>query len=97
MKPIGSALEQFLRSCNLWNGYRQYQLVQSWNEIVGSALAEVTRADSISNGVLRVSVKDSVWAYHLTMMKPQLISKLNKYAGSKLVRDIYFQINELAE
>lgn len=97
MKPISSALEQFLRNRNLWNGYRQYQLVQSWNEIVGSALAEVTRADSISNGVLRVSVKDSVWAYHLTMMKPQLISKLNNYAGSKIVRDIFFQINELAE
>ncbi|MBW6462799.1 MAG: DUF721 domain-containing protein [Bacillota bacterium] len=97
MKQISSVLENFLRSCNLWNGYQQYQLVQSWNEIVGSALSEVTQAESIANGVLRVSVKDSVWAYHLTMMKPQLIGKLNQHAGSKIVRDIFFQIGDLAE
>ncbi len=95
MKPINSVLESVLRSCNLWHGYQQYQLVLSWPEIVGSPLSEVTRAELINNGVMKVIVKDSVWSYHLTMMKPQLIDKLNRYAGSKLVKDIYFIIGNL--
>jgi predicted nucleic acid-binding Zn ribbon protein len=93
MKPINSVLESVLRSCNLWHGYQQYQLVLSWPEIVGSPLSEVTRAEQISNGVMMVLVKDSVWSYHLTMMKPQLIEKLNIYAGSKVVKDIFFKID----
>jgi predicted nucleic acid-binding Zn ribbon protein len=95
MKKINSVLESVLRSCNLWYGYQQYQLVLSWPEIVGAPLSDVTRAEQISNGVLKVLVKDSVWSYHLTMMKPQLVDKLNKYAGSKIVKDIIFRIGSL--
>jgi predicted nucleic acid-binding Zn ribbon protein len=95
MKQISKPVEQFLRRCNLWNGYRQHLLIYQWNIIVGPALAEVTRADNINNGVLKVAVKDSVWAYHLSMMKPSLISKLNNYSGSKMVKDIVFIIDDL--
>ncbi len=92
MKSVGPVIENLLRSYNLWQGYKQYQVVESWDQIVGPELAEVTRADSITRGVLRVSVKDSVWAYHLSMLKPRLISKLNKHLGSKVVKDIFFKI-----
>jgi predicted nucleic acid-binding Zn ribbon protein len=95
MKRLGSAVEKLLRSYNLWQGYQQHLLVENWAGLVGPALAEVTRAERITNGVLRVSVKDSVWAYHLSMLKPQLIKKLNNHAGSKVVRDIFFNIDTL--
>lgn len=95
MKKIGPLIENMLRSYNLWRGYQQYLLVQSWDEVVGPALAEVTRADSMSKGVLRVVVKDSVWAYHLSMMKPQLISKMNTHAGTGLVKDLFFNIGNI--
>lgn len=95
MKSVGPVIENLLRSYNLWQGYKQYQVVESWGQVVGPELAEVTRADSISRGVLRVSVKDSVWAYHLSMLKPRLINKLNKHSGSKVVKDIFFKIEPL--
>lgn len=95
MKPLGSAVEKLLRSYNLWHGYQQHMLVEEWAGLVGPALAEVTRAEKITNGVLRVSVKDSVWAYHLTMLKPQLVKKMNNHAGSNIVRDIFFNIDKL--
>lgn len=95
MKHLGPVIENILRRHNLWSGYQQHLVVECWPEIVGGDLAEVTRAESISNGLLRVLVKDSVWAYHLSMMKPQLIKKLNSYAGSKVVNDIFFQIGNI--
>lgn len=93
MKKMGPVLEQLLRKYDLWQGYLQFLVVEKWAEIVGPPLCEVTQADSISRGKLKVLVKDSVWAYHLTMLKPQLISKLNKEAGVVVVKDIYFSIN----
>lgn len=95
MKPLSSVVEKVLRRHNLWQGYQQYSLVENWADLVGPALAEVTRAEKITNGVLRVSVKDSVWAYHLSMLKPQLIKKLNQHAGSKIVHDLFFRIETL--
>jgi len=95
MKQLGPVIENILRRHRLWHGYQQHLVVESWPEIVGDDLAEVTRAESISNGLLRVMVKDSVWAYHLSIMKPQLMKKLNNYAGGKVVNDIFFQIGDL--
>ncbi len=93
MKKMGPVVEQLLKKYDLWQGYLQFLVVEKWAEIVGPPLCEVTKADSISRGKLKVLVKDSVWAYHLTMLKPQLISKLNKEAGAVVVKDIFFSIN----
>ncbi len=95
MKPLGPVIETILRRHNLWQAYQQHLVVENWFIIVGSELGEVTRAEKISKGVLFVVVKDSVWAYHLSMLKPQLVAKLNNYAGKKVVKDIFFQIGEL--
>ncbi len=95
MKEIGPLVEHILRRNKLWQGYLQYRLLQQWPDLVGATIAEISRADSISNGILYVKVKDSVWSYHLSLMKPQFIDKLNKQAGSRLIKDIYFQIGSL--
>ncbi len=92
MKQIGPLIENILKRNNLWNGYQQYLVVVHWDDIVGAELAEVTRAESISKGVLKVLVKDSVWSYHLSMLKPKLIGKLNEKAGRGIVKDIFFKI-----
>lgn len=97
MKKMGPVVEQLLKKYNLWQGYLQYLVVEKWAEIVGPPLCEVTRADSISRGQLKVLVKDSVWAYHLSMLKPQLIAKLNREAGTSVVKDIFFLIDPAAE
>lgn len=95
MKRLGPIIEDILRRHNLWHSYRQHLVVESWPAIVGPELAAVTRADQISGGLLRVLVKDSVWAYHLSLMKPRIIKKINDYTGGKVVRDIFFQIDAL--
>ncbi len=93
MKQLGPLIENLLRRYDLWQGYKQYLVVESWDKVVGPELAEVTTAENINNGILQVQVKDSVWAYHLSMLKPQLKKKLNDYAESKVVKDIYFKID----
>jgi len=90
---MGPVLEQLLKKYDLWQGYLQFLVVEKWAVIVGPPLSEVTKADSISRGKLKVLVKDSVWAYHLTMLKPQLIAKLNREAGAVVVKDIFFSIS----
>ncbi len=97
MKQISLTLEKLLRNYNLWHGYEQYRLVQNWDTIVGTSLSAVTRAESLQNGILKVAVKDSVWAYHISMMKPNLKRKLNSFAGREMVNDIIFRVDEFED
>lgn len=97
MKELGPIVEQMLRRYSLWHSYQQYLLIEKWSSIVGPGIATVTRADNINKGVLLVTVQDSVWLYHLSFLKPQLISKLNQHVGSTIVKDIQFKIGVIEE
>jgi predicted nucleic acid-binding Zn ribbon protein len=89
---LGQIIEQMLRQRKMWRRYQQCLIIEEWDEIVGKEIAAVARAWYVQRNVLRVLVRDSTWAYHLTLLKPQLIEKLNRHVGEDLVRDIFFQV-----
>ena len=92
MIELGQIIKQILEKRKMWRQYRQYLIIDQWDQLVGEQISAVTCARRIDRKVLRVSVSDSTWAYHLTLLKPQLIKKLNEYAGETVVEDILFQI-----
>ncbi len=92
MKELGQIIEQVLRKRKMWRQYKQCLIIDEWDQLVGKEIAAVTSACSLQRQVLRVMVSNSTWVYHLTLLKPQLIEKLNKHAGEKMIKDIYFQI-----
>lgn len=89
---LGRIIEQVLRNRKMWRQYQQYLIIDQWDQLVGKEIAAVSSALCLQRQVLRVRVSDSTWVYHLTLLKPQLIEKLNRYAGENIVQDIYFQI-----
>lgn len=80
----------------MWEGYQIIKLIHSWGATVGEPLSVVTRAKDFNRGRLRIIVQDPVWGHHLSLMKPQIIKKLNTELGGNLVRDIYFQVGEIS-
>jgi len=81
----------------MWEGYQVVKLIQSWGITVGEPLSMVTRAQDFNRGRLRVLVQDPVWGHHLSLMKPQIIEKINIGLKNNLVKDIYFQVGEIYE
>lgn len=69
---------------------REYDAVTRWNEIVGSQIARVTEAVKIEKGVLVVRVQNSPWRNELTLMKKDMMVKLNSALGEEIVKDIRF-------
>lgn len=95
MKELGLVIEQLFRQKKMWKQYQQHLIIELWSDLMGINIASVTRAERISKGILFIVVKDSTWAYHLTLLKVQLSEKINSYFGYKLVSDIYFQVGTL--
>lgn len=97
MNKLGQIVDKMLCSPKMRSHFRRALIIESWEQIVGREIAVVTRAREISEERLWVTVKDSTWAYHLSLLKPQLIKKANSFSGSKVIKDIYFRVGELKE
>jgi predicted nucleic acid-binding Zn ribbon protein len=95
VKELAKVIEEMLRQKQMWRGYRQNLIIEDWGALAGREIAAVSRALQWRNKTLLVAVRDSTWAYHLSLLKPQLLKKVNEYAGERVVHDIFFQVGEI--
>lgn len=61
----------------------------AWNHCVGEGIRKVTEPVSYRNGVLRVRVSSPQWQSILLSMKPEIITKVNRYLKKPLLIDIH--------
>ena len=97
MQEVGLIINQILQQKKMWNRCRQLLIIDKWNELVGREIGAVTRAKQVNKKVIHVLVKDSTWSYHLTLLKPQLLEKINRFAGEAMIKDIFFQIGDVGQ
>ena len=88
------ALEQFLNRLIKELGYEkrlEYQrLLDSWPQVVGERIADVSRAERVQNGVMVVKVDSPVWRNELALEKERILKLLQEKTGSKDLVDIRF-------
>ena len=68
-----------------------YNVLYHWEKIVGKDIALQSIPVNIENKILFVAVNNSVWCQHLSMLKDDIIYKINKFAGVLLVEDLKFR------
>ena len=70
---------------------RESMALVYWPEVVGEIGARATEAEKVSRGKLVVRTKSSTWSQELTLLKPELIEKLNRRLGENLIVDIIYK------
>jgi predicted nucleic acid-binding Zn ribbon protein len=70
-------------------------LWETWTEAVGEEVACHTRPKAFKGTLLLVTVDSSVWMHHLSMMKHEIIARINKKLGEETLREIRFSIGHL--
>ncbi|HSW49390.1 MAG TPA: DUF721 domain-containing protein [Bryobacteraceae bacterium] len=63
-----------------------------WPVAVGTKIAAHTRAASLAAGRLRVEVEDAVWQRQLSVLKKQILARLEEVVGAAVVRDVDFRV-----
>ena len=63
-----------------------------WPVAVGKKIAVHTRAISLAGGRLRIEVEDAVWQRQLSVLKRQILSRLEEVVGTSVVRDVEFRV-----
>lgn len=69
----------------------------AWPQLVGEAIAAVTRPVSERQGTLTVNCSDAVWAEELTLMREDLLERLRDGLGARAPTDIRFRTGGLGD
>lgn len=92
-KPVSmkDALRRTLDALGLRKQIREAGAAQVWAEVVGERIDRVTRVVAVRDGVIYLSVESPTWSQELSLMKPEIIDKLNERLGEKVITDIRFR------
>ena len=64
------------------------RIQEVWPEATGAAIAAAARPTAEHDGVLTVLCEAAVWAHELTMMEPELVSRINAALGAETIREL---------
>lgn len=68
--------------------FDEYKVFSAWAKSDLDSIKIKASPDRFFNGVLFLKVKDSAWAQQITMLRPQIISNINRVLGQTLVNDL---------
>lgn len=90
MVPLSEVLQRFLRENGLETPLQQKRLIDSWEKIAGKAVARYTQEKFIRNQTLFVKISNPALRADLSMMREELMNRLNQEVGSRLITEIRF-------
>lgn len=88
MESLAGVLPRVLKQLGLEEGLLGWRAVHEWEQVVGPRVARHTRAVAFRDGVLQIEVEGSAWMHELGFLKTDLMRKINRHLGSRLVRNI---------
>ena len=77
-----------LRENGLETPMLQVRLVDAWDHVVGEVIARYTEEKFIRNQTLFVKISNPALRSDLSMMRSQLVKKLNDEVGSHIIAEI---------
>jgi len=91
MKKMADIIPMTIKNLNLQKKYNAQSVIVHWKEIVGDDISAHAYPVIVQSGILIVGVNNSVWCHHLSMMKENIMDKINSFIGEKIILDIRFK------
>ena len=90
VKTVKDLVLQALREQGLETPLNQKRLVESWPVVAGPVIARYTLNTYIYNQTLHVRLSNPALRADLSMMRQELVKKLNDVVGEQVISDIRF-------
>ena len=85
---LAEAIKDYIREMKLEGKLNEINLINSWEETVGKAIASRTSRIYIKDQILFIHLSSSVVRNELMMLRQALKEKLNEKAGTEVIKDI---------
>ncbi len=87
-KKLESLLDHYVRANNLQQGLSEYRVTKAWYTLLGKTVANATRSIYVKDRKLFVKLHSSVMRNELSLIKGDIIMRLNEFAGSEVIDDV---------
>lgn len=89
-ESLKDILLRALREQGLETPLQQKRLIDSWPEVAGPVIARYTLNTYIYNQTLYVRLSNPALRSDLSMMRQELVKKLNAVVGEQVITDVRF-------
>ncbi|MGE0160406.1 MAG: DUF721 domain-containing protein [Gemmatimonadales bacterium] len=93
---VGDLLGEVLRRHGVEKSIRRAGITQIWPEIVGDKLADVTRVKGVDGDALFVEVRNSAWLAELSMLRTEVLERVNARVADAPLARVVFVLAETA-
>jgi len=87
-ETLGTAIQRFLKSEGIDKKLREVKVVRQWEDIIGRSVARATESIAIRNGVLHVKLNSPIVRQELSMIKSEIVKRMNQMAGMQVVTSV---------
>ncbi len=87
-QPLGEVIREYFKALGIDKKMREMSVINNWENIVGKSIFRVTREIFIANRRLYLKINSAVVKNEILMLRTELISRINDYAGDIIVNDI---------
>lgn len=85
---INELIQMFLSKNDKILLYKERIIVEQWQEMMGSFIANQTKSVYMKQGILYVHLKNAALRFELMGMRSEVIKELNKRVKMDVVKDI---------
>lgn len=90
VQSVKDLILQAMREQGLETPLNQKRLVEAWPEVAGPVIARYTLNTYIYNQTLFVRLSNPALRSDLSMMRQELVKKLNDYVGEQIITNVRF-------
>jgi len=92
---ISGTIEKLL-NVRGWSGrLKEYRVLGIWDRVVGAGISAHAQPATIRGKKLTVIVDSSVWMQQLSLLRPEIVEKLNRSLGENAVEGISLKLGEV--
>ena len=95
VEQLSTTIEKLLVSRGLASKLKEYRVFGQWGRAVGDVIAQHAQPSMVRGKRLTVTVDSSVWMQQLSLLRPEIIEKLNSAMGTNAVESITLQLGEI--
>lgn len=92
---LSKTLAGILKARGLEGRLHEYRIFALWDRTVGPAIARHAQPRTLRGRKLALVVDSPAWMQQLTLMKPEIIEKLNRELGRETIGDITMRLGEI--
>lgn len=90
---VNDVLKMALDRLNLQDGIVVKPIIDHWEEVVGTTIAQKTEPLYVRGSTLIVGCEHGVWITELFHQKASILSKINQLSLDQTINEIRFRLN----